>query len=201
MMKYSEYNFGDMLLTYFLDLQDRMSMRLIPASMEEQVLDKEYAPEPLVQIHARGDHLPSGYGNGHTLACTYESDALKFVSQDREGNTVITTVSNGNGRTVRHRVRWEEGLQAVVVSCEFENNGAEPVVLNLLSSLNLSGITPFTKGDAAGALYLHRILSMWSAEGRLQTESIEDAMLERSWTGHALRLCKFGQLGSMPVRG
>ena len=34
----------------------------------------------------------------------------------------------------------------------------------------------------------------------MQTESIEEAMLERSWTGHALRVCKFGQRGSMPVR-
>ena len=75
------------------------------------------------------------------------------------------------------------------------------MTLDLLSSLNLSGITPFTEGDAAGSLFLHRVRSMWSAEGRLQTESIEEAMLERSWTGHALRLCKFGQLGSMPVRG
>ena len=42
MMKYSEFNFGDMLVTYFLDSQDRMSMRLIPASMAERVLDKVY---------------------------------------------------------------------------------------------------------------------------------------------------------------
>ena len=199
-MRISEYVLGDMLLTYEKDDQDRVSMSLIPASMKDRVLRKEYRPEPLVQIHARGDQLPNGYGNGHTMACTTASDALKFRDQRREGDTVITTVADGTGRTVHHRVKWEEGLQAVTVSCVFENAGEKPVVLDLLSSVNLSGITPFTEGDACGSLFLHRIRSMWSAEGRVQTESVEEAMLERSWSGHALRVCHFGQRGSMPVR-
>ena len=200
MKRYSEFSLGDMLLTYYLDEQNCMSMTLIPADLQDQVQQKEYHPEPLVQIHARGDHFANGYGNGHTLAVTSATDALKFVSQEQEGNQIITTVADDTGRTVQHRVRWEEGLQAVTVSCTFENKGDQPVTLNLLSSVNLSGITPFTDGDAHGSLFLHRIRSMWSAEGRVQTESIEEAMLERSWTGHALRVCKFGQLGSMPVR-
>ena len=201
MKHYSEYTFGDMLLAYDLDDSGCMSMMLVPAEMEGRVPEKEYRPESLVQLHARGDQFPNGYGNGSTLAGTTASGAMKFVSQEREGNTVTTTVADGNGRTVHHRVSWAEGLEAVTVACVFENRGEKPVMLDLLSSVNLSGITPFTEGDAAGALYLHRIRSMWSAEGRLQTESIEEAMLERSWTGHALRLCKYGQTGSMPVKG
>ena len=201
MKRYSEFLFGDLLLSYSLDEKGRMGMALIPAEMKEKALTKEYTPEPLVQLHARGDRFPNGYGNGHTLACTSASDALKFVCQQNEGGTVVTTLADDTGRTVRHRVAWEEGLQALKVSCVFENNGTAPVTLNLLSSVNLSGITPFTAGDAAGALVLHRIGSARSAEGRVISESIEQAMLERSWTGHALRVCKFGQLGSMPVRG
>ena len=201
MKLYSEICFGDMLLRYFLSETNCVSMTIIPVEMKDRVLEKEYHPEPLVQLHARGDQLPNGYGNGHTMACTPAAEALKFVSQRREGNTVITTAADGTGRMVRHRVSWAEGLQAVVVSCVFENAGTRPVTLNLLSSLNLSGITPFTAEDAAGALYLHRVGSAWSAEGRLKTESIESLLLERSWTGHALRVCRFGQLGSMPVRG
>ena len=200
MKRYSEFVMGDMILSYTLDDRQRVGMALIPAALKGKTMEKEYSPEPLVQIHARGDHFANGYGNGHTLATTSATDALKFVSQEKEGNTVVTTVSDGKGRTVRHRVVWEEGLQAVIVSCTFENRGTGPVVLDLLSSVNLSGITPFTDGDASGSLFLHRIRSMWSAEGRLQTESIEQANLERSWTGHALRVCRFGQVGSMPVR-
>ena len=201
MWKYSEFILGDMMLSYSLDEQDCVSMSLIPASMKDLAVEKEYHPEPLVQIHARGDQLPNGYGNGHTMATAPSSSAMKFVSQSREGDTIVTVIADGTGRTVFHKVRREEGLQAVVVSCIFENTGDRPVVLDLLSSVNLSGLTPFTEGDAAGALFLHRIGSMWSAEGRVLTESVEDAMLERSWTGHALRVCRFGQRGSMPVRG
>ncbi|MBQ5412390.1 MAG: hypothetical protein IIU19_03320, partial [Oscillospiraceae bacterium] len=108
---------------YDLDEQDRVSMSLIPASMRDRTLRKEYHPEPLLQIHARGDQLPNGYGNGQTTATTPASDALKLVSQQKEENTIITTVSDGSGRTVHHKVRWEKGLQAVVVSAVFENTG------------------------------------------------------------------------------
>lgn len=200
MKRFSEFRFGDMLLSYFLDENSRMTLRLIPAALEEKVTEKKFAAEPLVQLHARGDQLPNGYGNGHTLATTSASYALAFVSQRQEGETVETVLSDGKGRTVMHRAQWSTGLQAVVFSTVFENTGDMPVTLNLLSSVNIGCVTPFTEGDACGALRLHRIRSMWSAEGRLQTESIEEAMLERSWTGHALRLCKFGQAGSMPVR-
>ena len=200
MKRFREYRFGDMLLSYDVDEQNQMTMRLIPAEMDSRVIEKKFRPEPLVQLHARGDQLPNGYGNGHTLATTPASDALRFVSQQRNGGTVETVLSDGVSRKVIHRASWREGLQAIVFSTVFENTGDRPVTLNLLSSVNLGGITPFTKGDASGKLQLHRIRSMWSAEGRLQTESIEEAMLERSWTGHALRLCKFGQVGSMPVR-
>ena len=200
MKPYSEYRFGDMLLIYSLDDKNRMSMQLIPVGMKEKMLEKRYRPEPLVQLHARGDQLPNGYGNGRTLACTTATDKLSFVSQREQDGAVETRLAAPVGRAVIHRVQWEEGLQALTVTCAFENQGPAPVTLDLLSSVNLSGVTPFTPGDACGALFLHRVRSMWSAEGRLQTESIEEAMLERSWTGHALRLCKFGQVGSMPVR-
>ena len=113
MNRRSEFEFGDMLLTYVRDEQDHVSMSMIPASMRDRVIEKEYSPEPIVQIHARGDQLPNGYGSGHTMACTPASAALKWVSQEKEGDTVVTTLSDGAGRTVRHRVKWAEGLQAV----------------------------------------------------------------------------------------
>lgn len=68
MKRYSEFMFGDMLLIYFLDEKECMSMTLVPAGMKEQVLCKEYRAEPLVQLHAVGDPLPNGYGNAVSLA-------------------------------------------------------------------------------------------------------------------------------------
>ena len=201
MKKYSEYRFGDILAAWWLDEQNHMGMTLIPAEMKDRVKEHSHALESLVQLHAWGDQLPNGYGNGHTLATTPATDALRFVRQEKDGNTITTELADKTGRTVFHLLRWEEGLEALRVSVRFENRTGKPVTLNLLSSLNLGGITPFAGDDACGTLLLHRAQSAWSAEGRLMTQSIEEAMLERSWTGHALRIVKFGQVGSMPVRG
>ena len=201
MKRYSEVRFGDILVIYWLDEKNHMGMTLIPAGMEGQVQDRSFALDGLVQLHARGDQLPNGYGNGSTLATTAATDRLGFVSQKRVENEVVTELADASGRRVFHTVRWEKGTEALRVSACFENGTGSPVTLDLISSLNVGGITPFAEGDACGTLLLHRAASAWSAEGRLKTETVEEAMLERSWTGHALRIVKFGQIGSMPVKG
>ncbi len=199
--KYSEFILGDMLLTYWQDGQGHVSMTLVPALMEGKRQIKEYTPEPLAQIHAEGDPFPNGYGNGITLACTGASHALALCGQTRDGDEILTTLADPEGRTVVHRVRWQEGWQGLEVRTVFENRTDHPIRLDLLSSVNLSGITPFAEGDAPDTLVLHRFQSAWSAEGRCLSQPIEEVMLERSWTGHAMRILKFGQIGSMPVRG
>ena len=199
--RHSEYTFGDLLLTYWLDEAGHMSMTLIPARTAGRVADKPYNPESLAQIHAEGDPLPNGYGNGRTLAGTLASDALLFQSQEQDEGGITTVLTSDSGRTVRHRVQWQEGWQGLEIRTTFVNRTTESVRLDLLSSVNLSGITPFIAGDTPDSLVLHRFLSDWSAEGRLFSQPVEEAMLERSWTGHALRIVKFGQVGSMPVRG
>lgn len=201
MKRFSEFTLGEMVLTYWLDEGNHMGMTLTPAGMETRDPWNGRALEGLVQIHARGDSLPNGYGNGITLATTAATDRLRFVRQERKDGGILTTLADESGRTVHHRVYQPEGTKALVVSAVFENRSDAPVMIDLLSSVNIGGITPFAEGDACGELLLHRARSAWSAEGRLQTESIEEAMLERSWTGHALRIVKFGQVGSMPVRG
>ena len=201
MTKLSEFTLGDMLLTYWTDGAERVSMTLIPASMADRRIEKECSPEPLAQLHAEGDPLPNGYGNGVTLACTRASDSPRFKAQEREGDEILTTLADAEGREVVHRVRWMEGWKGIEVRTVFVNGTGQPLRLDLLSSVNLGGITPFEEGDTPDTLYLHRFLSAWSAEGRCLSQSVEEAMLERSWTGHALRIVKFGQVGSMPVRG
>ena len=74
MRKYSEYRFGDMLAAWWLDEKDHVGMTLIPAGMEDRVRANDHALEGLVQLHARGDQLPNGYGNGHTLAGVKDSN-------------------------------------------------------------------------------------------------------------------------------
>lgn len=197
----NEYRLGDMLLRYVLDDRRHTGMLLVPWRMRDNVLDKRWAVENLVQLHARGDQLPNGYANGHTLALSKAADRMTVIGQEERDGRIITTLSDGAGRLARHQVAWHDGLQALRVSVTFENQTGKPLTLDLLSSVNIGWLTPFEEKDACGALRLHRVRSDWSAEGRLQSESIEAAHLERSWTGHAVRVEKFGQVGSMPVRG
>ena len=200
MNTYHEYRLGDMLARYVTDEQGHIGLMLLPARRAVDRLDKKWAVESLVQCHARGDQLPNGYGNGHTMATSTATARMKLAGQERQGDTIVTTLADDTGRKAHHRLTWHEGLQAVRVSTVFENATGAPITLDLLSSANLGGITPFTAGDACGALTIHRVRSAWSAEGLLQSESVEKLHLERSWTGHALRVEKFGQIGSMPVR-
>lgn len=200
MQLYREFPLEDMLLRYVTDDQNHVGMMLLPTSKAGNVLDKAWAVEPLVQCHARGDQLPNSYGNGHTLATTPATACMKLAGQEVQGDTVITTLSDGAGRVVHHRLTWHKGLQAVRITTVFENNTGAPLTLDLLTSANMGQMTPFTPGDAQGALVVHRVRSAWSAEGRLQSESVEALHLECSWLKSALRVEKFGQVGSMPVR-
>ena len=61
------------------------------------------------------------------------------------------------------------------------NAGKKPVTLEMLSSFSLGGMTPYAHDDAPNRLAVHRFRSTWSAEGRLDTQGIEDLQLERSW--------------------
>ena len=51
MRTYSEFIFGDMILSYTLDDGNRMSMALNPAGKQIPVTEKDSHPEPMVQIH------------------------------------------------------------------------------------------------------------------------------------------------------
>ncbi len=201
MKKFSEFYFGDIQVRYYLDDANHIGMMLVPKGMEDKVVENEHPLEPLVEVHEKGGHLPSGYGNGMTMATTVATGNLKFASQTKEGDTVVTKLSDGAGRDAIHFLKGGEGLQALRSYVTFENNTKETVELDLLSSLNFGEVTPFTDDDASGKLNLCRARSFWSAEGRMDIRPLEDCGLERSWTWHAMRVEKFGQIGSMPVRG
>lgn len=201
MTELSRFSLGDFLVIYVQDRQGHTGMHLIPAALADRLQAKQCAVESLVQIHLRGDPLPHAFGNGLTLASTAATHGLRFAGQRREGDTIRTELQDSRGIRVRHFLTWHPGLQAVRIRTEIENGTGAPVTVNMLSSFTLGMLTPFIADDAPDALVLHRVKSAWSAEGRLQSQSIEELNLERAWAPFAIRIEKFGQLGSMPVRG
>jgi len=113
----------------------------------------------------------------------------KTVIKQKDDNQTIYENENGIILTVNHTKNEKTGATEVVTS--IMNKGDRPQTLELLTSFVLENV-------AADKIY--RIESFWSAEGRVKTDDVEELNLERSWNKMAIRVEKFGNLGSMPVR-
>jgi alpha-galactosidase len=146
-----------------------------------------------------------GFSQGQTMRLAPSTIALKFVSQKvvKKGNstTVVTTLKHPSGLRCEHRFSWIGNTPVFTSSVRAVNAGKKAVTLEMLTSFSLGGLTPYAEDDAPNRLMVHRYRSSWSMEGRLESRSIEDFHLERSWLGGGIASERFGQIGSKPVRG
>lgn len=222
----ADHVIADTVVRYVIDRDtDRVGMILFPNLLKDALATKrtglhglphiENEPgswhvsvaevDPLVHLKLVGDHYPGGFSQGRTMRMSASIDRFRFESQDVEKadglSTVVTKLKSGDGLSLEHRLAWHTDDRAVEVCTSFHNNSGEPVSLEMLTSFSLGGISPFDPADATGKLQVHRFRSVWSAEGRLETRSAEELHLERSWSGGGYYSERFGQLGSMPVRG
>ncbi|MEH7414477.1 glycoside hydrolase family 36 protein [Neobacillus drentensis] len=158
-----------------------------------------------MQLKLIGDSYPGGFSHGYTMRNSGSVEALIFdeqykIEQD-DSLTVVSVWRHPSSCRVEHHLTWNPGYQALESSTVIRNEGVSPITLEMLSSFSMTGLTPFSEGDAPESLILHRILSSWSAEGRLASSKIEDLHLEPAWAPYGVRCLRFGQVGSMPVRG
>jgi alpha-galactosidase len=151
------------------------------------------------------DIYGGSFSQGRTMRAGHSTAVLEFIGQKvhkKNGDTtVITTLKHPSGLRCEHQLSWQGNVPVFSSRVSVRNAGKKPVTLEMLSSFSLGGMTPYASDDAPNRLLVHRYRSTWSAEGRLDTQGIEDLQLERSWTGHGIACERFGQVGSMPVRG
>ena len=163
--------------------------------------------QPLVGLHLAEDACSGLFSNGRTLQGSPSAQALAWDSQQqrrRQGGPkeIVTRLRNPkHGLLVEHIAGLLDGVTAITTRTVIENTGSKPVTLQMLTSFSLGGITPFARDDAPGRLCLHRFRSSWSQEGRHVADTLEALHLEPSWTRVDLPVERFGQVGSMPVRG
>ncbi len=184
---------------------------VLPPEVEIKGLPERWQPrrawdlDSLVQLKCRGDLEAGGFSQGRTMRAGPSSALLEFIDQEVEKGggetTVVTRLKHPAGLICAHRLRWRGRTPVFDSSVRVENQGSDPVTLEMLSSFSLGGMTPYAEDDAPNRLFAHRYRSAWSAEGRLETRSLEALHLERSWLGHSHQSERFGQIGSMPVRG
>lgn len=178
-------------------------MENLPSSWND--LKFAHQPESLVQLKLRGTPEPKAFALGLTLRGSPDGEALRLETQHCEatesGRLVRTVLTHPNGSRVTHWVAWQRDTPYVRVHCEIENATDTPITIENFSSFSLGLITPFDEAEACERLYLHRFRSNWSSEGRHERLLLEDLNLERSWAGYGIRSERWGQTGSMPVRG
>lgn len=206
MKVWKDYTFGDMIARYVIDEKTgQLGLVLLPKSMASRFCNKQYRVDSLVQLKLIGDVYPSGFAHGHSMRNSGSVGALTFEEQNQiehDGKSVVVSVwRHPSSCIIEHHLTWYSGYHALESSTVIRNEGVSPIMVEMLSSFSLTGLTPFSEGDAPESLTIHRILSSWSAEGRLSSSTVEDLQLEPSWSGHGVRCLRFGQVGSMPVRG
>ena len=168
--------------------------------------------DSLVQVHRRGDGLGfptscNSWAAGHTLRNSETTDLLSFREQVAEQPSadhleVLTTLATPDGLIARHRLRWDARQpDGVTISIEVANEGETPFVLEHLASFSLGKLSPFARDDMPGRLRLHRFRSAWSMEGRHDVQPLEALHLERFWGEGGANQLRYGQVGSLPVRG
>ncbi len=161
--------------------------------------------DPLIHVQLRHGAYAGGFSQGRTLRGGPATKGFRLREQgciqDADRSTIRTTLATTDGLVGIHELTHIVRESALHVRTTIRNDSGQPVTLELLTSFSLGGITPFARDDAAGNLWVSRFRSAWCAEGRLETRSLEDLNMERSWLGHGVRVERFGQVGSMPTNG
>ena len=203
-MKINKILLGDIEAVYVISDSGQVSFTIVPKCGTALVFEKGN-PDPLVQVSATGDASSIGFCAGETRHNSALTMSMKFVSQSVDENenekTITTTVASDDGLTAEHIVIASGNSRAVRVFTKLRNDSAGPVMIEALSSVNISGITPYTEDEGRNRLVLHRFRSRWSEEGRHEARTVEDLLLEPSWANFGVRCEKFGAVGSMPIRG
>ena len=204
---YSEFLLGDMKAAYIKEEETgRVELVLLPGDADYEPAKKEmpYA-DSLIQIKLAGDAYKGAFAGGRSMRESGSVEALVFAGQQAVEEDVATQIhtrfTDARGYAYEHMLIWEKGKKSLLSYTVFENHSAHTAELEMLSSFSMGGISPYISSDEWGQIRVHRLRSVWSMEGRLQTQLLEDLQLEPSWCGHGVRCERFGQVGSMPVNG
>ncbi|MGE4490146.1 MAG: glycoside hydrolase family 36 protein, partial [Kiritimatiellales bacterium] len=216
-----------MKIHYWMDQENIAGMSITPLQLDEKIavrrknLNGERGIKPiyelyktdfpaftqsnLVQLKVSGDASAGCLSGGATMTNSSSTKNLRFVRQHVESSigqfTIVTQLADQRKLKAFHKVVCREGHPFLEVFTEVENDSDTALTLEMLTSFSVGGLSPFQGDDGIGKYKIHRFLSNWSAEGRHESRSVEELNLERSWAGCGVRCLRFGQVGSMPVKG
>lgn len=200
-----EYKLGDMVARYLIDRNSmQVGFQLLPENVsQEHIVTDNCFMESLIQYKLTGDIYNEAYAGGCSMRNSESVRKLRFSEQTDETTgeqiCVNTIMMDEDGHRLIHHLVWMQNTPYVRISCTFENQSKRDCCLEMFESFSLGGLSPYMQGDGYGTLWLHRVRSVWSQEGRHEAVPVEDLQLEPAWNPHAVRCERFGQAGSMPV--
>ena len=139
------------------------------------------------EIKFTGDEYAGFYSCGLTML---GGSSMRRFGEPTETEGIFEAHSE-DGLMLRSVTEKSPYSDAYEVHTSFTNNSDRAVTMEMLTSFLL----PTVKADR-----LYRILSFWSAEGRVKTDDLRALNMEHAWNHMAFRVEKFGNVGSMPVR-
>ena len=204
---YSIITLGDMSAIYIEDTKHgALGLTLLPKSLESRfTLEGRWQAEPLLQVKAVGDTYPAGYSHGHTMRNSETAVNLKAKRQsvkEEAGVTTVVTEFESERLRAEHILIHEEGAPYLISKTRLTNPTTGNQRIEYLASYSLCAIGSLEEAERMEDFLLHRLQSKWSGEGKLLTNTMGELYLEPSWThGGAQNCVRYGQVGSMPVRG
>lgn len=200
-----EYKLGDMVARYLINRDSmQVGFQLLPENVsQENIVTDNCFMESLIQYKLTGDIYNEAYAGGCSMRngesvrkLNFSEQTDEFVGEQLQVNTIMM---DEDGHRLIHHLVWLKNMPYVRISCTFENQSKTNCCLEMFESFSLGGLSPYMQGDGNGTLWLHRVRSVWSQEGRHEAIPVEDLQLEPAWDPHAVRCERFGQAGSMPV--
>lgn len=201
-----KYLIGDMEVVYCFNEEGKVSFSIVPAgSLKSEQYYEKGNLDPLVQISCLGDSSCPGFTAGETRHNCGLTMSMKYESQTKQSDgdevKITTVLDNGMGIRTEHVVMGKKDNRSISLYVTVENRSSEEIIIEKIASFCLSGITPYSDDDSKGGLLLHRYRSRWSEEGRHEVRTVEELLLEPSWSDYGVRCEKYGAVGSMPIRG
>ncbi|MBS1314838.1 MAG: hypothetical protein HP048_05765, partial [Clostridia bacterium] len=194
-----------------------VSFTLVPASLREKVTDDKFDMEyirrngfthvqndPMVQIALLGDGGEKEFFAGNCMNNASSCYEFALIGQEKRtegGRTeIVTYFDNRKGAKLEHHIVKESGVNAVECFQVLKNEGDADIVVEMIASFQINALSPFTAENDVDEIYLHRLRTNWSAEGKPETFTAAELQLEDSWSSYGIRQARIGQVGSMPCR-
>lgn len=196
------YEYGDTAV-YFVKEQveghEKESIGLVMYPVGMKLPERVYS-DSLIQVAFTGDRNLIDYTQGLSMR-NRTSSLVKIVEQSADEKGIVTILSDEEGNEYVHTLAYDEKTNVFACSVKYTNNTNEIKTLEMLDSFSLSGIlAPSRDLKSTCGLTLHRMTSAWSRECRLKSDTFSHLGLDMSWARYGVKVEKFGQRGSMPVR-